>query len=82
MAQKALDDEFILIIDDWNNPYPRNGTISAVNDLKLKVLFSVEIRTTGDDSYAAEPDGSHPSSPLHLQNSNWHNGYFIAVIKK
>jgi len=82
MAQKALEDEFILVIDDWNHPHPRNGTISAINDLNLKVLFSLEIRTTGDNSYPAEPDGSHPLSPLHLQNSDWHNGYFIAVMGK
>lgn len=82
VAQTALDDEYILIVDDWNNPDPRNGTSRAIKELELKVLYSIEVRTTGDDSYPAEPDQSHPSSPLHLQNSNWHNGYFIAVCKK
>lgn len=79
VAQDALDDTFILIVDDWNSLDPRNGTRRAIEELELNVLYSVEIRTTGDDSYPAP--GGHPPE-LHMQNSNWHDGYFLAVCQK
>jgi SAM-dependent methyltransferase len=68
----ALDDEFILIVDDWNHPPARQGTLKALHDLKLSVLHSFEIRTTQDGSHAT----------LARQASDWHNGYFIAVVSK
>ncbi|MGA8153895.1 MAG: class I SAM-dependent methyltransferase [Terriglobales bacterium] len=68
----ALDDEFILIVDDWNHPPARQGTLKALDDLKLSVLHSFEIRTTMDGSHAT----------LARQASDWHNGYFIAVVSK
>jgi len=68
----ALEDEFILIIDDWNHPPARHGTLKALNELNLSVLHSFEIRTTLDGSHAT----------LARQASDWHNGYFIAVVSK
>ena len=68
----ALEDEFILIVDDWNHPPARQGTLKALHDLKLSVLHSFEIRTTQDGSNAT----------LARQASDWHNGYFIAVVSK
>jgi hypothetical protein len=68
----ALDDNFILIVDDWNHPPARQGTLKALHDLNLSVLHSFEIRTT--------LDGSH--TPVARQASDWHNGYFLAVISK
>ena len=33
LAQPALDEEFVLIVDDWNWPAVRAGTLDAVRDL-------------------------------------------------
>ncbi len=68
----ALEDEFILIVDDWNHPPAREGTLKALTALNLTVLHGIAIRTT--------LDGSHPT--LARQASDWHNGYFIAVLSK
>lgn len=71
-AYPALDNTFIFICDDWNWTGPQNGTIRAFKDLQIETIFSIEIKTTLDKIY--------PSSDR--QNSDWHNGYFIAVCKK
>ena len=73
IAQPALDDIFILIIDDWNWTEVRQGTLKAINDLKIKIISKIEIRTTQDNSMPKLFLG---------QYSDWHNGYFIAVCKK
>ena len=71
IAMPALDDEFVLIVDDYNSFDVQSGTQRAIVDLGL-IVDSIEIRTT--------LDGSHPS--LAYQNSDWHNGYFIASVRK
>ena len=73
IAQPALDDVFILIIDDWNWKEVRQGTLRAINDLNLKVISKIEIKTTQNNSLPKLFVG---------QYSDWHNGYFIAVCKK
>jgi hypothetical protein len=71
----SLDDTFILIVDDWNDPRPRNGTENAIKELNIEVLYSMQIRTSnGVDVVYPEPHV--------LENSHWHNGYYIAVCKK
>jgi hypothetical protein len=72
LAQPALDNEFVLIVDDWNYEAVRAGTRRAVTALGLTLDFAAEIRTT--------LDGSHPA--VAFQNSDWHNGYLIAVARK
>lgn len=72
IAQPAVDDEYILIVDDWNGPGVRSGTRRALEDLKQTIVCSIEIITRHDNQ--------HPV--IHTQSSDWHNGYFIAVIKK
>jgi hypothetical protein len=71
-AQPALEDEFIFICDDWNWNQVRTGTTRAFVDLNLEILYSLEVRTT--------IDGSTPA--LVYEQSDWHNGYFIASCKK
>ncbi len=71
-AQPALDEEFVLVVDDWNWEAVRSGTFDAVRDLGLQVLLGIEIRTT--------LDGSHPA--IARQQSDWHNGYWLAVLQK
>ena len=72
LAQPALADEFVLIIDDWNWATVRNGTFRAIRELNIRINFVAEIRTT--------LDGSHPQNAG--EASDWHNGYFIAACSK
>jgi hypothetical protein len=72
MAQNALEDEFVFIIDDWNWSQVRKGTMDAIRDCNLNVLYAAEIRTTLDNSH-----------PRHAnKDSDWHNGYYISVLSK
>ena len=73
LVQPALDDVFILIIDDWNWPGVRKGTLDALNNLKIDIISKIEIKTTQDNNMPKIFVG---------QYSEWHNGYFIAVCEK
>ncbi len=72
IAQAALDEKYILIIDDWNYPPTQAGTKKALKELGLKLDYAMEIRTTLDGSF---PKALGPIS-------DWHNGYFLAVLSK
>ncbi len=67
LAQPALAQEFVLIVDDWNWPQVRQGTFRAIKELGLRMDFIAEIRTTLDGSGAT---------------GDWHNGYLIAALSK
>lgn len=67
LAQPALDDTYILIVDDYNAQQVQDGTVEALTALNQKVLASITIL-------------SHENP--YLSGSDWHNGYFIAVVKK
>jgi hypothetical protein len=71
-ALAALDSEYVFIVDDWNWSEPRDGSLSALRSRGLDPVYSIEIRTT--------QDGTHP--PIQMQNSDWHNGYYMAVIRR
>ena len=47
---RILDDEFIAIVDDWNVPHVKKGTLDAFNDLEYKVEYQWErlTKTNGD----------------------------------
>jgi len=45
MPQSALDNEYILIVDDWNWKQVREGTFKAIEDSKLDVISQLEINT-------------------------------------
>lgn len=72
VAQPALDDTYILIVDDWNWESVQNGTWDAIRNLEHGLVSKLEIRTTDDYSYPKIAD----------HYSDWHNGYLIAVIEK
>lgn len=72
LYDKALDDDFIFIVDDWNWPDVRQGTFRAIRDAGLKIDFRIEIRTTLNDEHSA----------LTMQHSDWHNGYFISKLSR
>lgn len=71
MAQPALDQNYLLVVDDWNWPPAREGTQRALSELGAEVSY-ITIMTTSD--------GSHPNN--HSENSDWHNGYFLAAVSK
>ena len=73
IVQPALDDIFILIIDDWNLEEVRKGTLKALKDLKISIISKIEVKTTQDNTMPKLFLG---------QYSDWHNGYFISVCKK
>jgi len=68
LALPALDDEFVMIVDNWNNASVRQGTLEAFKVLRLEMLWNFVVRTTMDDTYAFHPD--------------WADGCFIGVMKK
>ena len=72
LVQPALENEYILIVDDWNWKQVRSGTLSAIEHLNLKIISQLEIKTTCDDS----------SALITGENSDWHQGCCFFVIKK
>jgi hypothetical protein len=72
LAQPALDDQFIMIVDDWNWEAVREGTFLGIREADLQLNHVVEIRTS--------LDGTQPE--LRGASSDWHNGYFIASCSK
>lgn len=70
-ARSALDKTFVLIVDDWNWKQVRLGTFRAIRDAGYLIASSIEIYTTLNNSHA----------PVAGKNSDWHNGYFIAVLR-
>lgn len=72
VAQPALDNEYLLVVDDWNGLNMQDGTWRAIKDLGFNVIASLEI-VTRNDGHGAK---------VGFQNSDWHNGYLFAVISK
>lgn len=72
MGAPALADRAVVIVDDWNWDRVRRGTRRGLAAAGLRVRAEVEIRTTTDDVFPA----------VSRQHSDWHNGYFIAVVEK
>jgi hypothetical protein len=70
-VQMALDETYILIIDDWNWESVRSGTQEAIEKV-ANIIYSIEIRTSKDNQ---NPSTSH-------EKSDWHNGYYICVCQK
>ena len=73
-ALPTLDEIFIFLVDDWNDPRPREGTLKAIEELGVEVIYSMQIRTSNG------VDCVYPE--VVLQDSHWHNGYYISVCKK
>lgn len=68
----CLDDIFIFIVDDWNWIDVRKGTMNAINQLKLNVLYQKQIRLTSDNSHTPEQEAK----------TTWWNGIFVAILEK
>lgn len=72
MALPMLADRFVFICDDWNWAPVRAGTYRAILETGLTLVSAVEIRTSLDESHGA-PAG---------RMGDWHNGYFVGVLRK
>jgi hypothetical protein len=72
LVQPALEKSYILIVDDWNWQRVRDGTLQALVDTNCRIDSWIEVRTTFDNT--------HPR--VAFRESDWHNGYFIAVVEK
>jgi hypothetical protein len=68
----CLDDMFVFIVDDWNWNLAREGTREAIKKLNLSVLYDKEIRLTYDNTHTPQP----------LAKESWHNGIYVAILKK
>ena len=72
VAQPALENPHILIVDDWNWRQVRIGTLRAITATGWRLAHAVEIRTTHNDT--------HPA--VQGKDSDWHNGYFVALLQR
>lgn len=73
LAQPALTPDYVQIVDDWNWGPVRQGTVEAFVQQGLTLLYGIEVRTTQNDAIA---------QTAIMENSDWHNGYFIGVMRK
>ena len=71
MTLPALDDQAILLVDDWNADHVRRGTMNALRDANVQIDFSLEVRTSFDNTM--------PS--VAFAASDWHNGLLAAAIR-
>ena len=70
LAKPSLLDPFVLIVDDWNWRSVRVGTFRGLHDAQCHIESSIEIRTTRDNTHGV----------IEGKASDWHNGYFLAVV--
>ena len=72
IPQPAMEDKYILIVDDWNWDPVRKGTFDALRDARVTIDYQIEVRTTFD--------GSIPL--VRGPGSEWHNGTIVAAVSK
>lgn len=68
-----LDDEFIFMVDDWNWPEVRDGTMRAIRECNLTMKFRHEIFVSSDDL---------KGMPNHNGKKTWWNGIGIFLLSK
>lgn len=71
-----LDDQFILVVDDWNWEEVRFGTFKAFEKLSYKIVFQKEIFAP---DYNCDLERWQNGT---CNFENWWNGLLIAVISK
>lgn len=72
LPQPSLDDQYVLIVDDWNFSQVQEGTFKALSQLNQRIVARFEIFTRGDNY--------HPV--IFNESSEWHCGYLIGLISK
>jgi hypothetical protein len=66
-----LDGQFIYLVDDWNFQDVRKGTLNAIKENKIDILYQKEIITNTDNKH----------SLLSGVDSFWHNGISIFILQ-
>lgn len=69
---ECLDEQFILIVDDWNWKNVRDGTLKGLDKKNMKIIYKYELYT----------DHNNQHSTLAFKHSLWHNGLVAFVIQK
>lgn len=69
----VLEDTFIFIVDDWNWPNVRDGTMRAIDKLNLHVLFRHEEFVSEDEL---------KGMPEHHGKKTWWNGMACFLLSK
>lgn len=72
LTRNCLEENYIVIIDDWNWKQVREGTYQGLEKNKDILISQIQIRTTQDDSRPIT-EGLY---------SDWHNGYSFFIMKK
>lgn len=65
----CLENEFIYLVDDWNHPPVREGTITSITNNNLKIKYKKEIFTEYNPG-------------IQRSYNDWHNGISIFVLQK
>ena len=68
----TLDKPAVMIVDDWNWPHVRQGTVAALRDLEARVLYRKEIRLPADEV---------SDMPRHRGRESWWNGICILLLE-
>lgn len=69
----VLQNQFIFLVDDYNWPNVRDGTMRAIRELNLKIIFRHEIFMSPDDI---------KDMPNHIGKLTWWNGIGIFLLSK
>jgi len=72
LYRDCLDDQFILIVDDWNWENVRKGTYRGISKNNMKIIYQHELYTNDKNEHAT----------LSFKYSMWHNGLVALVIQK
>jgi hypothetical protein len=70
---KALADQAVIIVDDWNAPHIREGTLDALRDVGANVVERFEI------TYML---GNEVHTPMPIAHREFWNGMGVFVISK
>jgi len=65
----AMEDEFVLIVDDWNWLEVQRATINSIKDLNLNILWNKEIKLNDTGETTLDKEG-------------WWNGIAVFLLKK
>jgi hypothetical protein len=69
----CLAEQAVIVIDDWNYPQVRNGTMKAIETLGINVAYQKEVIL---------PEADVADMPRHQGRFGWWNGICILIINK
>ena len=69
----VLEPDFVFLVDDWNWPEVRDGTMRAIRELDLTIKFRHEIFVSSEEI---------KNSPYHKGRETWWNGCGVFLLSK